>query len=240
MGRYVDLHAHFLPALDDGAPSVDVSMRMVGALASLGFGVLNATPHQRAGMFMPTREAIDAAFNEVRGLSQVAVPGLEFGVAAENFWDEVFHERVQHGGLPCYTGGKAFLFEVNTQLLPARLEQTLFSIHTGGRLPVMAHPERYRPLQGDFDRAESLARTAALVVDLGSVDGAHGRAEMKFARRLLEEGLAHAVTSDMHTAEDQRPISAGMAWVKKRLGAPALERLLADNPRRILAGELPD
>jgi hypothetical protein len=30
-----------------------------------------------------------------------------------------------------------------------------------------------------------------------------------------------------------------MAWIRKRLGAPALDVLLAENPRRILSGELP-
>ena len=39
---------------------------MVRAMASLGFSDLYATPHQRAGMFMPTRTAIDAAFRQVR------------------------------------------------------------------------------------------------------------------------------------------------------------------------------
>jgi hypothetical protein len=31
-----------------------------------------------------------------------------------------------------------------------------------------------------------------------------------------------------------------MAWIRKKLGEAALTRLLDENPRRILAGELPD
>ncbi len=235
VGHYVDLHAHFLPALDDGAKTDEMSLQMVGALTSLGFETLNATPHQRAGMFMPDRQAIDDAFAQVR----TANPGVDMGVAAENFWDDVFHERLHHGGLPCYPGGKAFLFEVNPQLMPPRIEAILFDVQVHGRLPVMAHPERYHAIQEDLDRAESIGRSAALLVDLGAIDGAHGRTEMKTARKLLERGLVHAVASDIHTPEDQRSIAAGMAWIRKHLGADALERLLADNPRRILAGELP-
>jgi tyrosine-protein phosphatase YwqE len=62
---------------------------------------------------------------------------------------------------------------------------------------------------------------------------------MKTARRLLEEGLVHAAASDIHTAEDQRTVAAGMAWIRKRLGNDALDVLVSENPRRILAGELP-
>ena len=123
--------------------------------------------------------------------------------------------------------------------MPPRLEQTLFELRLGGRLPVMAHPERYLAIQKDPARAEALGRTAALVVDLGALDGAHGRAEMKTARRLLEDGLAHAAATDIHSPDDQRAIAAGMGWIRKRLGPEALSRLLDQHPRHILAGNLP-
>ncbi len=239
MGRYVDLHSHFLPALDDGAKDLPMSLEMVSALASLGFEVLTATPHQRANKFMPTRTDIDSAYKTVGHEVAGAFPQLQLGLAAENFWDDVFRQRLMEGGLPCYPSGKSFLFEFDPRLMPPMIEQQLFQIRLSRRLPVMAHPERYVEVQNDIGRAEVLGRTAALVVDLGALDGAHGRAEKKTARKLMESGFVHAVTSDIHTAEDQRSIAAGMAWITKRLGPGSLDRLLDENPRRILAGELP-
>jgi protein-tyrosine phosphatase len=237
--EYVDLHAHFLPGLDDGAPDSSTALEMVGAVAALGFRTLHATPHQRFGMFLPTAEQIDRVFAELHVQVKTNTPGVTFALGAENFWDEVFLGRVRDGGLPTYDRGPAFLFEVNPAMMPPRLEQTLFEIRLSGRLPVMAHPERYRAIQTDIARAEEIARSAALLVDLAALDGAHGRPAMKAARRLLEEGLAHAAATDIHSPEDQRPIGAGMAWIRKRLGEPELDRLLGENPRRILAGELP-
>jgi len=239
MADYVDLHAHFLPGLDDGAKTAEVGLRMVGALAALGFGTVHATPHQRAGRFMPERQAIDEAFAAISAAAGAEHPGLKVGLAAENFWDEVFHERVSKGGLPSYPGGKAFLFEVNPQFMPPRIENALFEIRLTGRLPVMAHPERYLAIQEDIGRAEAIGRSSALLLDLGALDGAHGRPAMKTARKLMEAGLIHAAASDVHTAEDQRTVAAGMAWIKKRLGPEALDRLVGDHPRWILAGELP-
>lgn len=239
MEHYVDLHAHFLPGLDDGARSAEMGLAMVSSLAALGFKTVHATPHQRAGKFMPSRTDIDRTFDQVRGDALARHPDLTIGLAAENFWDDVFHQRLSAGGLPCYPGDKAFLFEIDPQHLPPRIETVLFEIRLGGRLPVMAHPERYLAIQDDPTRAEGLGRSAALLVDLGALDGAHGRPAMKAARRLLEEGVVHAAASDVHTAEDQRSVAAGMAWIRKRLGAPALDRLLAENPRLILSGELP-
>ena len=237
--EYVDLHAHFLPALDDGAPDSDTALEMVSAVAALGFGTLHATPHQRLGMFLPSPDQIDRVFAELRDQVKANAPQVTFRLGAENFWDEVLLGRLRDGGLPTFDRGPAFLFEIDPSMMPPRLEQTLFEIRLSGRLPVMAHPERYRAIQNDLSRAEEIARSAALLVDLGALDGAHGRPAMKAARRLLEEGLAHAAATDIHTPEDQRPIGAGMAWIRKRLGEPELDRLLGENPRRILAGELP-
>jgi protein-tyrosine phosphatase len=237
---YVDLHAHFLPGLDDGAASSADALKMVEAVASLGFTTLHATPHQRFGVFLPPKENVERVFTELQSEVKVISPALSVGLGAENFWDEVFLTRLRDGGLPTFDGGPAFLFEINPGIMPPRIDQTLFELRVGGRLPVMAHPERYLAVQNDLHRAEELARSAALLIDLGALEGAHGRPAMKTARRLLEEGLVHAAATDIHAAEDQRPIAAGMAWIRKRLGEDILDRLLDENPRRILAGELPD
>jgi protein-tyrosine phosphatase len=240
MAHYVDLHAHYLPALDDGATDRQMSMRMVRAVAALGFSDLYATPHQRAGMFMPARAAIDEAFRQIS--ADVEAAGLEarLGLGAENFWDDVLHSRLRDGTVPGYGGGKAFLFEVNPQLMPPTLENELFQIRVGGQLPVMAHPERYVAVQRDVTLAERLGRHAVMMIDLGALDGAHGRAEMKTARRLVLEGLAHAAASDVHRPEDQTSVAAGMAWIRKQLGSAALDEMLAESPRRLLTGEMPD
>jgi protein-tyrosine phosphatase len=237
---YVDLHAHHLPGLDDGAKDPRMSLEMLNSVAALGFTTLSVTPHQRARVFLPEADRISEAFAALRDAAAEAFPGLTLALAAENYWDEVLMQRLAAGEVPSYDNGPAFLFEVPPPMMPPRISETLFQLRMGGRLPVMAHPERYVAIQKDLSRAEELGRTAALVVDLGAIDGAHGRAEMKTVRRLLEDGLVHAAATDIHSPNDQRAIAAGMSWIKKRLGDAALDRLLDHNPRRILHGELPD
>jgi protein-tyrosine phosphatase len=245
MAHYVDLHSHYLPALDDGATSLEMSLQMMRAIASLGFSHLYATPHQRDGMFMPERAKIDAAFAQVKaaladagGPAAAKPPAL--GLGAENFWDGVFHGRLRASAVPTYDTTPAFLFEVSTQMMPVDMENQLFQIRTSGYLPVMAHPERYAAVQRDPSLAERLGRHAAMLIDLGALDGAHGKAELKTARRLVLDGLAHGAASDIHRPEDQASVAAGMAWIKKQRGQAVLDQMLGENPRRVLAGELPD
>ena len=240
MAHYVDLHAHYLPALDDGATALAMSLEMVRAVADLGFSDLFATPHQRVGLYLPERALIDEAHSQLgRALSDAGLP-VRLGLGAENFWDDVFAARAAQNAMPSYDGGPAFLFEVNPQMMPPGIENRLFDFRLRGRLPVLAHPERYVAIQRDPALAEKLGRTAGLVVDLGALEGAHGKLEMKTARRLVQSGLALAAASDLHRPEDAAPVSAGMDWIRKQCGQAVLDQLLEENPRRILAGELPE
>jgi protein-tyrosine phosphatase len=242
MSGFVDLHAHYLADVDDGAPDWDTTVAMVEGVMALGFTDLYATPHQRSGLFLPALGVVASAFEALRQLPLARAAGTppRFGLGAENFWDEILLQRIQSGTVPSYDDGPAFLFEVNPQMMPTGIEATLFELRLQGKLPVMAHPERYVAIQKQLGRAGTMGQTAALVVDLGAIDGAHGKLEMRTARGLLGAGLVHAVATDIHNPEDLPGIAAGIAWIEKHLGPRALTQLLSENPRRILTGELPD
>jgi protein-tyrosine phosphatase len=239
VAHYVDLHSHFLPGLDDGADSLATCLSMVRALAEMGFSDLCATPHQFTGRFEPPLDQVRLTFDRVSREIVNVLPEVRLLLGAENYWDDVLASRLRQGEPPCYDGGKAFLFEISPVVMPPRLEAALFDIRVTGRLPVLAHPERYLAVQRDPAVAESLGRQAALLVDLAALSGSGDRAEVKTARRLVEEGVAHAAASDMHDPEDGPAIASGLAWIEKRLGANAVRQLLNENPSRILVGQLP-
>ena len=80
-----------------------------------------------------------------------------------------------------------------------------------------------------------------MMIDLGALDGAHGRAEMKTARKLVQEGLAHAAASDIHRPTDAKGIAAGMAWIRKQIGQRGARTRCSRRTRAaLLAGEMPD
>jgi protein-tyrosine phosphatase len=239
MPRYVDLHSHVLPAIDDGARSLDETRAMLTLLAQLGFSEVCATPHQKAAQFLPTRDEIANAYAGAQTMA-AQIPGLTLLLGAENYWDDVFFARARERCIPSYTGGRAFLVEIPPQQTPLRFEDHLFAQRARGLLPVLAHPERYPDLCGNLERMRAVARIVALVVDLGALHGAHGKREARSARELCELGIAHAAASDVHSPTDVQSAAGGIAWIRKHLGDAACARLLEDNPRRILQGELPE
>jgi len=233
---FVDLHSHVLFGLDDGSPDLPTSLAMVGGLAGLGFSDVCATPHQKAGQFLPSAELIDRTYEALRA----AGPKAQLHLGAENMWDDVFFERMQRGAIPSYDGGPAFLMELRPTILPPGLIDHVFRLRMAGRVPVLAHPERYQVLWDDDQLTEKLRRQCAFLIDLPAIAGYHGKRESKAARQLLERGLATAAASDAHTPEDVRHAAEGIAWIEKKLGAAAVDRLLGDAPRALLGGDLPD
>ncbi|MDB4970053.1 MAG: hypothetical protein JWN44_5742 [Myxococcales bacterium] len=237
---YVDLHSHVLPGLDDGVKSLAESLEVVGMLGQLGFDVICCTPHQKVGSWVPSSGDISKAHADVTAALDRAGIAVELRLGAENFWDELFLRRCQDGDVPAYTGELAFLVEVPPASTPPKLEEHFFRLRTRGQLPVLAHPERYHSLCRQQGRMEAIGRTAALVVDLGALDGAHGPRACESAQWLVKEGLAHACASDSHSAKDADAAGRGIEWLRKKVGEPQMRRMLEENPRRILQGELPD
>ncbi len=235
---YVDLHSHVLYGVDDGAPDIGVSLALLDGLAALGITEQCATPHQKAAQFMPAWDLVERTFEALDGLRKPHHPTLR--LAAENMWDDVFYKRVAEDTVPAYSGTVAFLVEIPPPLMPPGMIDLLFKFRMAGKLPVLAHPERYHPLWDNDDLAGEVRKHCAFQVDLGAVGGFHGKREMKQARHLLETGLATAVATDAHQLGDLQHSAEGLKWIEKKLGHAAVVRLFDHAPRAILRGELPD
>jgi protein-tyrosine phosphatase len=235
---YVDLHSHVLFGLDDGAPDRATALAMLDALHALGVTEQCVTPHQKAAQYLPSWESVEATYAELETMRKPVHPALR--LAAENMWDDVFYRRAAEDGVPGYRGTSAFLVEIPPPLLPPGLIDRLFQFVRAGKVPVLAHPERYQPLWDDDDLARSLRRVCAFQIDLPALAGFHGRRESKMARHLVESGLAAVVATDAHQVGDIQQAAQGLAWIDKKLGHAAVVRLFDQAPRAILAGEMPD
>jgi protein-tyrosine phosphatase len=237
MAGFVDLHCHWIPGVDDGAKTLEDAERMLAALGTLGFETVVATPHMRPGLFdnraPELRQAFDRTQQALAGRS--ALP--DRALSCEHFFDEVVYRRLLEGEALPYPGGAAALIELYDSGFPSTLDQLLSRLRRQGITPVIAHPERYRPL---WKRPELLDRLldlgAVALLDVAAVVGKYGERPQRFARELLERGGYHAACSDAHRPDDVPEVEAGMQWVREHYGEDELTLLLRDGPREILAG----
>ena len=240
MEEMIDLHCHWIPGVDDGAPTFDASVAMLRGLGGLGFSLVIGTPHMRPGLFDNDAAALRAAFEAVEQ-RLAALPEAselpERALSSEHFFDEQVFRRVSEGrGLP-YPGEASVLFEFYESNFPPHVDQLLAQLRRGGLTPVVAHPERYRALWEKPEILERLVDQGAMaLLDVAALVGKYGRRPQQCAEQLLERGLYHAACSDAHRPEDVARVALGIERLRELYGDAEVTALLVDGPRAILAG----
>ena len=79
----IDIHSHILPAIDDGAESLEVAVGMCRAAAADGCTAIVATPHQRTPSWWNCEpRELRLAFEELRSAVGTSVE-LHLGAVVE-------------------------------------------------------------------------------------------------------------------------------------------------------------
>jgi protein-tyrosine phosphatase len=131
------------------------------------------------------------------------------------------------------------LVEFPTEAFPARIADRFFDLRMKRIRPVLAHPERYRPVWKDPAVLDPLLDGGAvLLLDVAALVGKYGRTTERAALRLLEEGYYEAACSDAHRAEDVDWVARGIDRLKALEGDEETDYLLREGPLAILKGEV--
>lgn len=240
MRGFVDLHSHWIAAIDDGARTPDDGVALLRGLRRAGFDTVVATPHMRPGMFDNDRAGLEAAFEAMRPHLEGGTDLPEVRLASEHYLDDVVFGRLLRGeGLPYPKGPSAakagVLLELDPRAFPAQLQRRLFDLARAGLRPVIAHPERYQPVWKDDACLDPLLDAGAcLLLDVCALVGKYGRAAQRAAEKLLDDEAYEAACSDAHRPEDAEVVEQAVLRLTERVGAAETERLLGAGPRRIL------
>ena len=171
----LDLHAHVLPAVDDGPGTIDEALDLLRALQDEGITTVAATPHVHPAY--PTTVALrDERLADLReaaaaaGLTIVVVPGGEIDLEYAAGYDD---DQIRAFALG---GGPAVLVEFPWgPTWPLALAPTCRALRQRGFLPIVAHPERSRPVQQRPERLdEVIASGAVCQITTGSLAGRFG------------------------------------------------------------------
>lgn len=232
----MDLHCHLLPAVDDGARTLEDALEMARALVDLGFSTVAPSPHARPEY--ASAEVVERRLAEVgAALAREAIP-LTLGRNAENVLDDAFLRSLGTPAARTLGTGRYVLVELPyTAPVPA-LPDILFRIRTKGVTPVIAHPERCLEFERKGRAAEAVRAGALLQLDVGTLLGRYGGTAKRLARAFLEEGLYALGATDLHGPVGARDwVGRALGELRGRVGEQAFGRLMRVHPGRLLAGE---
>lgn len=234
----IDIHAHIIPALDDGPPDMETSLAVGRMAARDGISAIISTSHSEEGA-NAGRAEMQRRLDEVRaawldegieiqlelGLEIYLVPGTAAELKAGRVWP--------------LASSKYVLVELPYQPWPTYTERSLFDLQLAGYIPILAHPERYTAIQADPNLMYRLAEKGVLAqVTAGALLGDHGSNTRKTAETLVSCNMVQFISSDTHgvTPRKRPPNLTGAVQAAEKLIDPGIARaMVEDNPAAVLA-----
>lgn len=134
--------------------------------------------------------------------------------------------------------GKYMLVEFQVYQLPEGYREVLFNLVMSGVTPIIAHPERYKPIQRDIDIIRDLIHADCLIqIDGGSLTGSLGQSAKKAAVDILRQGLCHLIGSDAHDDKRRNFCLMKVIEIGRGLIGDSIDTIVRDNPMKLLNGE---
>lgn len=237
----IDLHTHILPGFDDGAQTLTEALAIARVAESERISCMVASPHvldeealRRTREIAHAVAALQRALEE-EGIAIKVVPAAEVHIRD----DLVTHLRA---GLPLTINdnGRYLLLEPPFQQLPMCAEQVVFELLANGVTPIITHPERSLGFRNQPELLYRMVDNGALAqLTANSLTGMMGPDVQRFSRLMLEHGLAQIMSTDAHSPDRRPPLlQSAVAAAAELIGEQAAQRLVQDNPARVLAGKV--
>ncbi|MFN2398446.1 MAG: tyrosine-protein phosphatase [Gemmatimonadaceae bacterium] len=224
----IDIHSHLLPAVDDGSPTVEVSVEVLERFSRDGVELVVCTPHLNASDAHEV--GVDCNEDLLENLRRHAPLRPQLASGWEIMLDKPGVDlRPLHLHL---AGSTAVLVEFPRTQVPDGAAKELYRLRMCGVVPVLAHPERYWGCTSGLVRSW---REAGAVIQMDAAMVLGSEPASRLSKTLLQEGLVDCIASDNHG--DVRSLAAARTWLLEIGATEQANMLTSVNARRLLADE---
>ena len=222
----VDIHSHVLPGCDDGAADIKEAMELLQADREEGIRDVIATPHYgKENGYVPKFHMIRKAFEKVRlamkESTYIEEMGMYLYLGEEVYCAENAAERFQTKEAMTINDTRYALVEFleygNTFETGDVILKRLKKLKDGYAVkPILAHAERYRALQGNWDILRRI-QDMGILIQVNAYDLAlsQNRQTRETAQWLAQERMISFLGSDMHGRPPKRmpKMRVGIDWL---------------------------
>ncbi|WP_232222251.1 tyrosine-protein phosphatase [Thioalkalivibrio paradoxus] len=236
----VDIHAHLLPGIDDGAKNLQQALNMARLAVADGTRALVVTPHHLNGVYRNPADGVRGHCASLRaalrreGIDLAIFPGSECHLVPE-----LPAALVAGSALTVADRGRAVLVELPVHHVPFGATEILEELIAMGLQPIIAHPERNAEVAASPDMlAEWVAMGCLGQITAQSCNGRFGPRVQQAAESMVRQGLVQIVASDAHRDSRRVPeLSQGRVMLERWVGSAAACLMAEDFPRALVAGD---
>lgn len=221
----VDVHAHILPQLDDGANDIEQSIAIIKSMYAMGYRKIIATPHVMSGYYNNAPEDILQSVHVLKSVLKRRNIEMEIEAAAEYYLEDELFRLLERKEILTFGGDKKYLlFEASFVSRPTSILEATLKIKQAGYTPVLAHPERYNNLN-DLEVLHRLTFNGLLFqVNIGSLTGYYSKQTQEMAEMLINNKMVAFFGTDCHS-------EAQLDSIKAAANLPIYQTALKQNLR---------
>lgn len=220
----IDFHCHILPGIDDGSRNTDMSVEMLRQEHAQGVDIVVATPHFYPDMDNMSRflEKRAEAGERLAARELEDVPRILFGAEVAYFPGIGKANGIDEN--LCIEGTRTLLLEMPFEQWNPQAVRDVETICGRGTAVVLAHLERFMPLQKDLNVMREILDLPVFVQI--NAEYLLSRKTRRRAADMFQDHSAHLLGSDAHNLTDRAPnLGQAREVLKKRLGQSALRRI---------------
>lgn len=196
---YVDIHNHILPAIDDGAKTIEESIDLITGFGAFGVKDFICTPHIMHNYHDNTPKTIKKAYKKLKKeLKKRGIDNVNMSYAAEHMIDDNFEHILEQDKIMPLNSNH-LLIEMSYLQPSINFDTAVRKIQSKQYFPVFAHPERYHYLNSDYEKY-GLYKSQGLKFQLNllALSSYYGKEVNKVAIKLLNSEMYDFVGSDVH------------------------------------------
>ncbi len=236
--RITDVHAHIIPGLDDGAPDLEQALQMAKIAQRQGICHIIATPHtlyEGTYIFSDSiREAMDSFQRELRNRE---IP-ITLSAGQEIFYFDGAVDYLKSGKFCTLASSFYILVEFLPIISWKECYQAMRRLRQSGYWPIIAHAERYDCLRNEMHLEELKELGVYLQINFSSFAGKLWDKDIRWCRKMILDERIDFLGTDMHSAVWRSPdVRKELTWLEKKVPSSLLEKILWENPQKILLGK---
>lgn len=238
--RFVDIHCHILPGVDDGAKDMIMSLQIARGAVANNIGAIIVTPHYDGAHRSASPDSIRRRIEELQQACLGEGLDLQFYSGNELLYDSSLPKKLTGGEVLTLADSAYCLVEFFPTEDYQYIYNGLRSLLYEGFIPILAHCERYACLLKDAKRVDELVNQGVLLqCNAVSVERKLFHSVPRFVNSLLGKNQVSFIATDAHRGEGERApvLLRASEYLKKKYGETYAHKLLCENALRLIAKE---
>ncbi len=239
MTGITDIHCHVLPHVDDGAKDTKTAIEMLSFMYEEGIDRVIFTPHYHGGYMETDIRTVREQFERVKDIASESGKAafLELFLGNEIYYYPSIIQWLEEGRVLTLAGSDYVLLEFGFTMDKRSIIEGVANVANSGYIPIVAHVERYEEITKDISAADEIINAGGLI-QINAEALYSGHRIKSFAKKLLKRDMVHFVATDAHNMDERAPIISDAAeYISKHYGEECSQRLLVDNPDRVINNE---